>query len=79
MVTFAPSSTPRVGDSAIEKIEVKLTHLKKKKKMTSIDERVKLMTSRIKLKGRLHAHTGKNPDSYKYQHFLLACCTRLMM
>ena len=47
--------------------------------MTSIDERVKLMTSRIKLKGRLHAHTGKNPDSYKYQHFLLACCTRLMM
>ena len=33
MVTLAPSSTPRVGDSAIEKIEVKLTHLKKKKKV----------------------------------------------
>ena len=29
MVTLALSSTPRVGDSAIEKIEVKLTHLKK--------------------------------------------------
>ena len=32
MVTLAPSSKPRVGDSALEKIEVKLTHLKKKKK-----------------------------------------------
>ena len=31
MVTLAPSSKPRVGDSALEKIEVKLTHLKKKK------------------------------------------------
>ena len=30
MVTLAPSSTPRVRDSAIEKIEVKLTHFKKK-------------------------------------------------
>ena len=29
MVTLAPSSTPRVGDSAIEKIEVKLTHFLK--------------------------------------------------
>ena len=35
MVTLAPSSTPRVGDSAIEKIEVKLTHLKKKKTLQS--------------------------------------------
>ena len=31
MVTLASSSTPRVGDSAIEKIEVKLTHFIKKK------------------------------------------------
>ena len=31
MVTLAPSGTLRVGDSAIENIEVKLTHLKKKK------------------------------------------------
>ena len=30
MVTLAPSSTPKARDSAIEKIEVKLTHLKKK-------------------------------------------------
>ena len=35
MVTLAPSSTPRVGDSAIEKIEVKLTHFIKKKKNNS--------------------------------------------
>ena len=35
MVTLAPSSKPRVGDSALEKIEVKLTHLKKKKKKLS--------------------------------------------
>ena len=33
MVTLAPSCTPRVGDSAIENIEVKLTHLEKKKKL----------------------------------------------
>ena len=32
MVTLAPSSTPRLGDSAIEKNEGKLTHLKKKNK-----------------------------------------------
>ena len=30
MVTLAPSSTPRLGDSAIEKIDLKLTQLKKK-------------------------------------------------
>ena len=42
MVTLAPSSTPRVGDSAIEKIEVKLTHYKKKKE-------------RKKMKIQLHA------------------------
>ena len=28
---YCQMSTPRVGDSAIKKIEVKLTHLKKKK------------------------------------------------
>ena len=30
MVTFASSSKPRLGDSVIEKIEVKLTHFFKK-------------------------------------------------
>ena len=30
MVTLAPSNTSIVGESAIEKIEVKLPHLKKK-------------------------------------------------
>ena len=29
LVTLAPSSTPRVGDSAVEKIEVKFTQFKK--------------------------------------------------
>ena len=33
MVTLATFSTPRVGDSAIEKIEVKLTHKKTNKKL----------------------------------------------
>ena len=36
MVTLAPSSTPRVGDFAIDKIEVKLTHLKKRKSIKMI-------------------------------------------
>ena len=40
METFAPSSTPRVEDSAIEKIEVKFTHYKKKVHTLSKDKTV---------------------------------------
>ena len=36
MVTLAPSSTPRVRDSAIEEIEVKLSFFKKKKRVPII-------------------------------------------
>ena len=55
ILTLAPSSTPKVGDSAIENIEVKLTHLKKKKnvkkcKKKEIKKNIKKKLREIKIK-----------------------------